>query len=153
MIDEELIAPCGMNCSICRGYLALKNDVKEKGVRMSYCAGCRPRNKMCAFIKKKCTLLQNDEIIYCYECAKFPCESLMRLDKRYRSSYRMSMIENLKFIKDEGVSKFLKKEKEKWQCKKCGELTCCHNGICFNCELDRLKNKKNPYRWEDDEDS
>ena len=29
-MNEELIAPCGMNCSICGGYLAFKNDVKNK---------------------------------------------------------------------------------------------------------------------------
>jgi hypothetical protein len=26
----------------------------------------------------------------------------------------------------------------------------CHNGICFNCGLDKLKNKEKLYRWEDD---
>ena len=30
----DLIAPCGMNCAICSGYLAYKNDVKNKGVRL-----------------------------------------------------------------------------------------------------------------------
>ncbi|MGA3288914.1 MAG: DUF3795 domain-containing protein [Candidatus Bathyarchaeia archaeon] len=52
-VNPELIAPCGMNCALCSGYLALKNDVKSKGVRMSYCTSCRPRNKNCSFLKKK----------------------------------------------------------------------------------------------------
>ena len=42
---EELIAPCGMNCGICSGYLASKYDVKGKGVKMPYCIGCRPRDE------------------------------------------------------------------------------------------------------------
>jgi hypothetical protein len=61
----------------------------------------------------------------------------------------MSLIENLESIRGNGLSEFLKKEEEKWQCLKCGETICCHNGICFNCSLDRLKNKKKLYKWED----
>ncbi len=47
---EELIAPCGMDCAVCSSYLALKNDVRAKGVRMAYCKGCRPRDKKCSFL-------------------------------------------------------------------------------------------------------
>lgn len=28
-MNEELIAPCGMNCDVCAGYLAMKNDLKS----------------------------------------------------------------------------------------------------------------------------
>jgi len=68
------------------------------------------------------------------------------LDKRYRTKYHMSMIENLEFIRDYSPEQFLKKEDEEWKCPKCGEVICCHNGLCLNCELDTfLQNKK--YRW------
>jgi hypothetical protein len=26
-------------------------------------------------------------------------------------------------------------------------MVCCHNGICFNCGLEKLRNKKKKYRW------
>ena len=149
-MNEELIAPCGMNCGVCSGYLAFKNDVKSRGVRMPYCAGCRPRGKTCAFVKKRCDLLMSGRVQYCYECGEFPCRNLKHIDKRYRERYRMSMIENLEFIKKEGMEAFLKKDEEKWRCPDCGATICCHNGICFNCGLEKLRNKKNPYRWEDD---
>jgi hypothetical protein len=32
-MNEEMIAPCGMNCGVCVSYLAMKNDLKKKGVR------------------------------------------------------------------------------------------------------------------------
>jgi len=150
MTKKELISPCGMNCSICSGYLAFKNDVKNKGIKMPYCSGCRPRNKKCAFLKKRCDLLMNNKVRYCYECAKFPCDKLQRIDKRYRSFYRMSMVENLNFIKEKGIEKFLEKEKLKWKCPNCCGIISCHNGICFECELDKLRNKKKLYRWEND---
>jgi hypothetical protein len=148
-MEEVLIAPCGMNCAICSGYLAFKNDLKGKGIRKSYCIGCRPRDKQCAFLKKKCDLLLGGKVQYCYECEDFPCQRLERLDKRYRTFYRMSMIENLEYIRDNGIERFLEKEEEKWRCPVCGETICCHNGICFSCGLDRLISKKRRYRWED----
>jgi len=153
LMKEELIAPCGMNCAVCSGYLALKNDVKNKGVRMPYCAGCRPRDKKCAFLKKRCNLLLNNKVRFCYECEDFPCKSLERIDTRYRNNFRMSMIENLNFIKNSTLSKFLKKEDKKWKCPQCGGVICCHNGLCFCCSLDKLRKKKELYRWEHEQES
>jgi len=149
-MNEELIAPCGMNCGICSGYLAFKHSLKSKGIRMPYCIGCRPRDKKCAFLKKRCNLLLSGQLQYCYECQDFPCERLRHLGKRYQSLYRMSMIENLRYIQKSGINKFLIKEQEKWKCSECGGVICCHNGICFNCGLDKLAKNKNRYRWEDD---
>lgn len=146
MIDQTMIAPCGMNCSICARHLALKNVIKNKGVNIPYCLGCR-RKKKCAF-QKKCPLLLKNKINYCFECEDFPCENLQRLDKRYLTHYKMSMIDNLKYIKDNGIEKFLEKEQEKWQCDKCSGLISCHNGLCFQCDLNKLKEKKKLYRWD-----
>jgi hypothetical protein len=148
-MEHNLIAPCGMNCGVCAGYLALRNDIKRKGIRIPYCAGCRPRGKKCAFLKKRCTLLLNGIVQYCFECAGYPCNNLVHLDKRYRTLYRMSMIENLSYIKEKGIELFLEKEKVKWHCPQCSEIVSCHNGICFNCGIDLLMNKKKIYRWED----
>lgn len=149
-MDEALIAPCGMNCGICSGYLALEHDVRSKGIRMPYCSGCRPRDKKCAFLKKRCSLLLNGEVQYCYECKDFPCRELVHIDRRYRNLYRMSMIENLEFIRENGIGKLLEKEEERWRCPRCGGVICCHNGICFDCGLDELKTRRKLYRWEDD---
>ena len=149
-MEEELIAPCGMNCAVCSGYLALINDVKKKGAGIPYCTGCRPRDKQCAFLKKRCELLLNGKVKYCYECNDFPCANLVHIDKRYRTSYKMSMIDNLDYIKRNGVGKLLEKEEEKWKCPECGAAICCHNGICFNCGIEKLKSKKNRYSWEED---
>jgi hypothetical protein len=147
-MEKELVAPCGMNCTICSGYLALKYDVKSKGIKMPYCKGCRPRNKECAFLKKKCELLLNAKVKFCYECERFPCKSLEHIDERYQTLFQMSPIANLRFVQKNGIQKFLGVQKERWRCPTCGEAICCHNGVCFNCGLDKLKNKKSLYRWE-----
>jgi hypothetical protein len=30
-------------------------------------------------------------------------------------------------------------------------VLCCHNGICFKCSIDRLRTKKQLYRWEEEQ--
>jgi hypothetical protein len=47
-------------------------------------------------------------------CDEYPCKKLKSLDKRYRTKYGMSMIENLERIKDYGVRKFITSEKKRW---------------------------------------
>jgi hypothetical protein len=145
---SDLIAPCGMNCALCANYLALKNDLKSKGIKIPYCTGCRQRNKKCAFIKKQCSKLLNAEVAYCFECTGFPCDRLKTLNDRYKERYKMSMIENLSFIKEHGMQNFLEEQAKRWKCPNCGELISCHNGICFSCGLEKLRNKKEKYRWE-----
>jgi hypothetical protein len=147
---QELVAPCDMNCTVCSGYLALKYDLKSNGIRMSYCTGCRPRDKKCAFLKKTCKNLMNHTVQFCYECKEFPCEKLKQIDMRYQKNFRMSLLKNLTDIKTNGMKKFLRTQEEKWCCPNCGGVICCHNGLCFQCDNERLKNKKKRYRWEDD---
>jgi len=147
----ELIAPCGMNCSVCSRYLARKYDVRSKGVKMSYCAGCRPRDRKCALLKKRCDLLLNHSVRFCYECGTFPCRNLERIDARYQKDYRTSFIENLTFIKQHSLSAFMERENVKWRCSQCEGVLCCHNGVCFNCGVDILRTKKKLYRWEDEQ--
>ena len=147
-MEKQLIAPCGMNCALCVNYLAQKNDINKRGFKKTYCAGCLPRGKNCTFMKKNCDSLGKGLIRFCSECSDFPCKRLQALDKRYHAKYHMSMIENLEFIKEYGVEKFLEKEDLKWRCPECGEAICCHNGLCLNCSLEKLIQNKN-YRWDE----
>ena len=138
-----------MNCNVCSNYLALENDTKTKGVKLPYCKGCRPRDKKCAFVKKKCDKVLNHEVEFCYDCSEFPCELISNLAAKYEERYRMNMVDNLRFIKENGIAKFLETEEKKWECPNCGEVICCHNGICYSCDLETMKTKKKRYRWEE----
>jgi catechol 2,3-dioxygenase-like lactoylglutathione lyase family enzyme len=128
---EDLIAACGMNCRICIGYFGYTVSGKKRKMK---CIGCKPRNKSCAFLKKYCKKLTKKEVNYCYECSDFPCYHLENLDKLYRKRYNMSMIENLEYIRDKGMGKFLGHQQTKYQCPKCGGVICVHNDICYACE-------------------
>jgi hypothetical protein len=128
-MKKELIAPCGMNCGLCLGYQREKNK----------CPGCRKRDayqfscgKNC--IIRSCQFLVENKMEFCSEkCDQYPCKRLKNLDKRYRTKYEMSMIENLENIKKLGIRKFLENQRKKWECKKCKSLVCVHRDFCLIC--------------------
>jgi len=146
-MEERLIAPCGMNCKLCVAYQFKENDINKKGFHRKYCSGCIPRGQNCLHMGDKCQKLKNGEIRFCHECELFPCKRLKSLDKRYRTKYHMSMIENLEEIKSFGISEFLKKENKRWKCPMCGGTICCHNGLCLKCDLEKLIDNRK-YRWD-----
>jgi hypothetical protein len=135
--SKELIAPCGMNCGICKAYLAYSRDAYRKRFKTVHCMGCRSRNKMCFYVRKHCAKIRNNKIKFCFECEGFPCDRIKTLDKRYRTRYGMSMVENLKEIKEKGMEKFLKKQREKYKCSECGDVVSVHNGMCYSCGFTR----------------
>jgi hypothetical protein len=126
-LNEQLIAPCGMNCGICMAYLREKNK----------CPGCRAAdtNKKVTVIRckiKNCEAIKKGKVKFCFECEK-PCARLKQLDKRYRTKYGMSMIENLEFIKNNGVDAFIAQQEAKYKCPECGGVICVHRKKCSSC--------------------
>ena len=122
----NLIAPCGMNCSLCLAYQRKNNK----------CPGCNTSSenkpKYCLVcIIKHCDKLTDTN--FCYSCDKYPCSRLKKLYFRYRTKYGMSMLQNLQTIKIYGLEAFIQQEKEKWTCQECGSLLCVHRGKCLTC--------------------
>ena len=120
-----------MNCSLCLGYQ------REK----SHCNGCRNEKNIKYKTKgsancviKNCEILKDTKSKFCYECSKYSCTRLKQLDKRYRTRYGMSMLENQEYIKESGIKEFIKKEDIKWKCNTCDGLICVHRGYCLNCK-------------------
>ena len=117
MQDIKLIAACGMNCMICKAHLREKNR----------CPGCNYLEEKRPKTRTKCMMRRCAKRSgrFCYDCKDFPCEILVRLDKRYRAKYGMSEIENLEYIRDKGIKKFIEKESEKWISQK--GILCVHD--------------------------
>lgn len=126
LVKPSLIAPCGMNCAVCMAYLRIKNR----------CHGCResyknqPATRLYCRIKN-CKKLKQSGSKYC-DC-EIPCKRLAHLDKRYKTKYGMSMIENLDNIRRLGIRKFVRNERLRWKCPACGGTICVHRWFCFNC--------------------
>ena len=126
--DLQLIAPCGLDCRLCRAYLREKNA----------CPGCRGddsiKSNACVTCKiKNCPKIANDEVTFCSECNEFPCSLINNLEKRYTLNYEVSVISNLKHIKKHGLKNFLNYENKAWACPNCGELLCMHKDECPSC--------------------
>ena len=133
-MNKDLIAVCGMNCGICDKYLAYSHDLPKKKGKIIHCLGCRTSNKKCGFVKQKCITGKIDKIEFCYECEAFPCDNLQRIVKGYVKRYNYNVIENLIFIKENGLDKFILEEKNKYKCSKCGDTICVHNHKCYSCD-------------------
>jgi len=131
-VEIELIAPCGMNCGVCHRYLK-ENDP---------CPGCRGDDALklvsCTHcVIKNCGYLAASKSGFCFECPSYPCRRLKALDKRYRTKYGMSMMENLQTIETKGLEPFAADENERWSCKICGGTICVHKGYCVRCRTVR----------------
>ena len=127
-MEAELIAPCGMNCRLCYGYIRPRNQ----------CFGCNAPDDS---KPKSCT---NCKIVVCEKrvqngwqtCADCdtPCRRLKDLDKRYSTKYHMSMIENLAIIREHGMDFFLQQQDKRFRCPACGEIICVHRDECPSCK-------------------
>ncbi len=127
-IKTNMIAPCGMNCSIC---LSQFRSPKS-------CDGCNSNSenmpKYCSTCKiRDCEIRLKNNYKYCSQCDILPCTRLKQLDKRYRNKYGMSMLENLSYIKENGIRKFVRNEKTRWACSECGRVLCVHRENCQLC--------------------
>lgn len=126
---SEFIAACGMNCGLCIGFLREKKP----------CMGCYKKDdknkpkvcRSCAIVN--CELLAQTKSGFCYDCDRYPCSRLKRLDKRYKSNYGMSMLANLDYIQKNGIGEFLKNEQERWTCEACGSGVSVHRDYCLKC--------------------
>lgn len=123
----ELVAPCGMNCRLCYGFIRIKNRCPGCGGndanKPHHCVSCKIRN---------CEQLKTGRSGLCFECDK-TCRRLKQLDKRYREKYHMSMLENLAYIRDNGMKAFLNREEVRWTCPACGRILCVHRETCPAC--------------------
>ncbi len=129
--SKILIAPCGINCRLCRAYVRVGKSIP--------CPGCRGENtykaRSCVICKiKNCTENAKGKFQYCFECELFPCARLKQLDKRYKAKYKTSPIQNLQSIKENGIRKFVEIENKKWTCPDCGAMLCMHIPQCLSCE-------------------
>jgi hypothetical protein len=124
-----LVAPCGMNCGICMAFLRKKNK----------CSGCRGSDEDKTITRLKCGIKNciKSNSDFCYSCTEYPCKAIKHIDKRYRTRYGMSMIENLDSIRKIGISAFLRNEKRKWSCPGCKGTICVHKGCCMECGRER----------------
>ena len=131
IINAKMIAPCGLDCSICSRALLETNP----------CPGCLgPDENKPEFCRERCGIILCRKRIengyeYCDECPDYPCEDVLEKANRYTSKYPLyeSPGKNLRDIRELGMEAFLENERENFTCKECGHVISVHTGICSGC--------------------
>ena len=131
MFTADMIAPCGLDCSLCR-------KAHEK---VNPCPGCKgPDENKPKFCSELCGIVicekrKSSGYEFCDECPDFPCEDVMEKENRYTSAYPLyeSPINNIRLIRETGMEAFLEKQRNEWTCRECGGPICVHTGICRDC--------------------
>lgn len=155
VIEAGMIAPCGMDCAICSGFLRESGEKNrcpgcngDDARKPPSCAACRIKN--CPELGGKELGGRNDagaeaaggeagakrhggDQVFCLTCTKYPCTRLKQLDKRYRTRYGMSMLRNLADIQELGLDEFVRRERVRWTCPECGGVICVHRSECVYC--------------------
>ena len=131
MFTADMIAPCGLDCSLC----------KRAQAETDPCPGCRgPNEHKPPFCSEGCGIIRcarriENGYVYCDECPSFPCADVMEKETRYAQKYPLkeSPLQNLRAIREKGMEAFLEAQRAGWTCKACGGPVCVHTGLCGRC--------------------
>jgi len=132
--DEDMIAPCGINCLACNAYLNGKTK----------CPGCRaPLDKISRKTVRECPIKKcafEKGLKWCFEDMGYPCPKIKALSRRYLKNYSVDIIENAKGARWD-IPAYLKAQQELFTCKSCGGIINQHRKTCSDCgkEKDLLK--------------
>ena len=126
-IDKSMFAPCGMNCKVCYKHLKPKKA----------CNGCLLSDEDKPEHCRKCPIkicVKGKNLLYCFECDKFPCQLIKKLEKSYNIRYKVSLVGNSLFVKNNGIEVFMIKEIKRWSCQKCQGIVSLHDKLCSECD-------------------
>ncbi len=124
-IDGQMLSPCGVNCMVCSAHVKTVNQ----------CVGCRieglkpPRCLNCA--RKRCAEAQ--QVTYCIECPKYPCQRIKPLNRRYLERYKVDLQENARIAVQHEVENLMELEQARWRCSACQGIISQHDGECSEC--------------------
>lgn len=128
-IEQNMIAPCGVNCLACSAYLDSKNP----------CPGCRApvelitRQSCRNCVKKKCAVEKG--LQWCFECNRFPCSHIKSLSTRYQQNYGVDLVQN-EYDAKQDIDAFLLAQRVRFICKSCGGVIDQHYHRCSDCGSD-----------------
>lgn len=114
--------------------------VQRSTTKDSPCVGCRNegyKGEYCANLCKivKCEIRKTLHDGVCDKCPQYPCREIVDKECWYANAYPMieSLMGNLAFIEENGIEKFLQREKVRWTCSDCGGCISVHDGACYGC--------------------
>lgn len=121
-----MVAPCGMNCAVCYKHLGKKP-----------CPGCNQGDAATPASCRNCRMqacAAEKGVRHCVFCGDFPCKPIKTLEKSYRVRYGVSLLENGRMVKEQGVAAFQAAQQKEYACPACGGVVSLHDGVCSVCQ-------------------
>ena len=139
-MDFRLDSYCGLYCGACDVLIANWNgtidelaqawDMHPDDLR---CWGCKS-DTVCIYCTD-CTIrqcAQSRQIEFCFECEDFPCDGLMAF-RRDGNSHHALVLHNLRFIRGQGLDRWLEAQQARWTCPTCQTGYGWYDQKCPNC--------------------
>jgi hypothetical protein len=129
---EMMIAPCGIDCAACWAFLRPKNP----------CFGCLPEYQGRGTHVIECRIkacAKAHGFVRCSECPDLPCARMKQIDARYRKSWHIGLIDDLRKLHSQGMDVYLLTETERWTCHICGGRLSVHLRECPICGASDLR--------------
>ena len=126
-IDPIMFAPCGMNCQVCYKHCYHKKP----------CAGCLNSDKGKPEHCRKCKIkdcIRERGHSYCFECPDYPCKPIKALEKSYNTRYGASLMDNSAAVRQDGLVKFMERQRAEYTCPSCGGIFSIHDRECSECQ-------------------
>lgn len=140
MTELNKIAYCGLFCGTCKIFLATQNGTLDKlsketkiPVELLRCNGCRSTEvslfcRNCAM--KKCCSQKG--LFTCADCEEFPC-SVLKAFENDQHQHHKGVVVLLNDLKQNGETKWIEIQKERWSCNNCGHPFSWYDKNCENC--------------------
>ena len=149
MEKEHLAAVCGLYCGACSIYRARRDGDEERIEKIVevmkviepvspddlQCDGCLAGGRLTPYCEKcLIRICPNDKpgVVRCSDCPDFPCTRITAFnDDGMR--HHAEVLDNLRRIRDEGVSSWREMEEKRWLCPQCGSPVDWYARTCFHC--------------------
>jgi len=146
---SNTVGICGLYCGTCPNYLASRKNDSEPLKKISQktgipikevrCDGCLSDNVFapcvdCKHGFRRCA--EEKEVTWCFQCHDFPCRRLKDFKDVHivnGISHHAHVIEDLKYMREHGIEKWVEAQEKAGQCPRCGTMLYWHVRECPGC--------------------
>ena len=128
MLDDKLLAPCGLYCGVCGVYMAHRDDNWKFKERLATVYGVAPEDLACEgcgsdirpVFCRECTYrdcVRKKGYQGCHQCAEFPCQMIddfpIEVGKRV-------ILRAIPTWRELGTEQYVNEELKRYHCPECG---------------------------------
>ena len=151
---EKLVAPCGLYCGACPMYLATQENSEKRleslmkqlsagKMQMKredlLCDGCIGGGRVASFCRM-CAMRSCAEgktnVTRCSDCPDVPCTKVTNFNND-GMQHHSEVLENLRHMREMGISSWTKYEEDRWRCPQCKEKLSWYDKACPKCDAKR----------------